>query len=452
MTSQTVDAPLDEVWRWHTRPGAVQRLSPPFLPMRAVVEAGSVADGTAELRMGPSWGPLWLAHHQADSYQEGRRFVDVAEVPVLRGMAERVLPWRHEHLFQPLGPDQTRVTDMVTTRVPRAVLARVFAYRHRQLSDDLATHRGMRALRPSPMTVAITGASGTVGRSLSALLTTGGHSVIHLVRHEPGEPVRDGEGMPVISERRWDPARPAPTLLDGVDAVVHLAGASIAGRFTDEHKRRIRESRVGPTRLLAELAAERLFVSASAVGYYGANRDDPVDEHAAPGDDFLAEVVQAWEADAAHARGRVVCVRTGIVQSAAGGALAVQRPLYELGLGGRLGSGRQWMSWIALDDLLDVYARALVDERMVGPVNAVASRAVRQGEWAKTMGRVLRRPTVIPVPAAAPAALLGSDGADLVALASQNVIPTALTRLGHRYRFPDLESALRHELGRAQLT
>src|SRR5699024_8912226 len=241
-----------------------------------------------------------------------------------------------------------------------------------------------------PSVIAVTGASGMVGSALCAQLTTGGHRVVRLVRGDPRGP----------GERRWDPDGPAPGLLDGTDAVVHLAGAPIAGRFTDAHKAAVRDSRVGPTRRLAQAAARAqngpgVFVSASAIGYYGHHRTgELLDERASPGADFLAGVVREWEdaaEPAAEAGLRTVQVRTGIVQSPLGGTLRLQRPLFTAGLGGRLGSGRQWLSWIDLDDLVDIYHRALYDARLRGPVNATAPGAVTAAEHARTLAGVLRR-------------------------------------------------------------
>jgi uncharacterized protein (TIGR01777 family) len=246
--------------------------------------------------------------------------------------------------------------------------------------------------------------------------------------------------------------------LAGLDAVVHLAGESVAGRFTGAHQKAIRESRVGPTRRLAQVAADadggpRIFVSASAIGYYGVDRGDEVlSEDSGRGDGFLADVVADWEeatSPATDAGLRVVNVRTGIVQSALGGTLRMMRPLFAVGLGGRLGSGAQWWSWIGLDDLLDVYYRALYDTRLSGPVNAVAPAPVRNAEFTKALGRVLRRPTLLPVPTFGPRLLLGKQGARELIEASQRVMPAKLEQLGHRFRRPGVEETLAHELGRA---
>jgi uncharacterized protein (TIGR01777 family) len=235
-----------------------------------------------------------------------------------------------------------------------------------------------------------------------------------------------------------------------------LAGASIAGRFTEEHKAAIRDSRLEPTRRLAEAAAyaddgPRTFVSASAIGYYGFDRGDAqLCEESVRGDGFLADVVADWEAAtalAADAGLRVVPVRTGIVQSARGGTLKLMRPLFAAGLGGRLGSGEQWLSWIGLDDLLDVYYRALYDTRLTGPVNAVAPEPVRNADYTRALARVLHRPSVVPVPSFGPRLLLGKQGSRELAEANQRVVPTKLQTLGHRFRWSRVEDALAHELG-----
>lgn len=430
----TINATPNEVWTWLARPGAIHRLVPPWQPMKVVSEAKSLRDGVAKLRIA---GVPWSAQHQADSFIEGEQFVDQLTSYPLR----LATPWRHTHRIS-AAPGGTTMADTVQTPVPAAALRGTFSYRTAQLNADLAAHRQWSI---TPLTIAMSGASGLIGTALRALLTTGGHRVISLTRGSASGP----------DERRWDPAAPAANLFDGVDAVVHLAGAGIAGRFTDEHKRAVRDSRVGPTRRLAELAANsgvRTFVSASAIGLYGADRgDDELDENASPGQDFLATLVHDWEAEAALAApaARVVQVRTGIVLSPRGGFLGQIRPLFTIGAGGRLGSGEQWISWIGIDDMLDIYLRALADERMVGPVNAVAPHPVRNIEFTKVLGSVMHRPTLIPVPSFGPKLLLGEEGAEAIAEASQRVDPAALTNLGHQFRHPDLEAALRHLLGKA---
>lgn len=441
-----VDHPLDEVFAWHTRPGAMPRLVPPWQPMTAVTETSSLKDGRAVL--GLPGGLRWIAQHDPAGYDPPHRFVDRLSSAGVRSWPARVVGhWTHTHEFHEVPGGRTRVYDRVEVPLPAAALRATFAYRHRQLADDLAAHRDAAAAGLASATVAITGASGLVGSALSALLTSGGHRVIRLVRGPAQGP----------DERRWDPDDPASDVLAGVDAVIHLAGASIAGRFTASHRAAIRDSRIGPTRALAEVAARTAdgptaFIGASAVGYYGFDRGDAVlSEESTPGDGFLADVVADWEAAATPASDaglRVVHVRTGIVQAAAGGTLRLLRPLFSAGLGGRLGSGRQWLSWIGLDDLIDVYYRALYDGRLSGPVNATAPNPVRNAEYTRALAGVLHRPAILPVPAFGPRLLLGEQGVRELAEADQRVLPVKLMAVGHRFRQPLLDEALAHQLGR----
>jgi uncharacterized protein (TIGR01777 family) len=441
--SCTVDAPLDEVFAWHARPGAIVRLMPPWLPVQVAAETASLRDGRAELAL--PGGLRWVARHDPAAYDPPRRFADeLASLPL-----RAALPWRHIHEFAALTPSATQITDRVVTALPAGFLRPVMGYRHHQLAGDLAAHQWARQLRSEPLTVAITGSSGLVGSALAALLTSGGHRVIRLVRRAPADD----------SERRWDPDDPDPDLLRGTSALVHLAGASIAGRFTAGHKRSIRASRITPTRRLAELAAATpggpaVMVTASAIGYYGPRRgNELLTEDSPRGDGFLADVVAGWEAASTPAQDaglRVVLVRTGIVQSPRGGTLRLLWPLAEVGAGGRLGAGHQWVSWIGIDDLTDVYYRALTDDTLAGPVNATAPHPVRNADYARTLARVLRRPLQLPVPGLGPRLLLGAEGASELAGADQRVSPRRLLRNGHRFRHPELEPALRHLLGRAR--
>lgn len=434
-----IDAPVEEVFEWHRRPGAIHRLMPPWMPGEAREEATDLADGTAVISLGR--GVDWVARHDPAAYEAPHLFTD-------RLASLRPLSWTHRHEFAADGA-ATQVTDRIETNVLGRMVDRMLAYRHAQLGADLAAHHRTYAAGRS-LTIAVTGSSGTVGQALVPFLTTGGHRVIRLVRGAPEGADEHGRSGARGDQRRWDPSAPAPDLLDGVDAVVHLAGASIAGRFTAAHKAAIRDSRIEPTRRLAEAAARsgvRTFVGASAIGIYGADRGAEVlTESAAPGTGFLADVVAGWEA-AGHVEGlRNVAVRTGIVQTPAGGALRVQRPLFAAGLGGRLGSGEQWLSWIGIDDLVDIYHRAILDESLTGAVNAVAPEPVTGRDYAQTLAHVLHRPALLPTPALGPRLLLGKEGAEEVALASQRVESVALA--DHEFRHSSLESVLRHVLGR----
>jgi len=305
-------------------------------------------------------------------------------------------------------------------------------------------------------TVAVTGASGLVGSALVTGLTSAGHRVVRVVR---------GAGAASVAGQRlarWDPESGAlePSALAGADAVVHLAGESVAGgRWTEAKKRRIRSSRVDVTRRLAEALPRlerppRLLVSASAVGYYGDRGSEILREDSSPGPGFLAEVCREWEAatdPAARAGIRVVRLRIGMVLSRRGGALGAMLTPFRLGAGGPVGSGVQWVSWIAIDDLVGAILHALATESLAGPVNAVAPEPVTNRELARTLGRVLRRPALLPLPAVA-ARLLFGQMADELLLASARVEPARLRATGFTFRHARLEDALRHELGRPHRT
>jgi uncharacterized protein len=436
-----VDAPLEEVFAWHAQPGAIVRLTPPWLAARVVAEAGSLRDGRAVLAL-PA-GLRWVARHDPAAFDPPSRFADeLASMPL-----RVVLPWRHVHEFAAITASSTQVTDHLATSVPARFLRPVFAYRHRQLADDLAAHQQARRLHNGPLTVAVTGSSGLVGSALTALLTSGGHRVIRLVRQAPAH----------AGERRWDPGSPDPGLLRGTDALVHLAGSSIAGRFTGQHKHDIKATRITPTRKLAELAAHgtdgpTALITASAIGYYGPQRgNEQLTEDSPRGDGFLADAVADWEAATQPARDaglRVVQIRTGIVQSPQGGTLRLLWPLAEVGAAGRLGSGCQWVSWVGIDDLAGIYYQALADGTMAGPINAVAPHPVRNAHYTRTLARVVRRPLQLPAPSFGPRLLLGPEGASELALADQRVSPQRLLDRGYQFRHPELEPALRHVLGR----
>ena len=300
------------------------------------------------------------------------------------------------------------------------------------------------------MTVLVTGSTGLVGSALVRELSGRGHDVIRLVR-----PSTEGGGT---GEARWDPESGIVSLGKGrgVDAVVHLAGENIAGLpWTPERKTTIKDSRVKGTRLLCEslLRLDRppgTLVCASATGYYGDRGNEVLREESPPGEGFLAGVCREWEeatGEAARRGMRVVNLRIGMVLCAEGGALGKMLPAFRACAGGRIGSGNQYMSWIALSDLVGVIRYALAMESLAGPVNAVAPGSVTNREFTKTLGRVLGRPTVAFLPAFA-ARLLFGEMADELLLAGARVEPAKLLASGYVFRFPQLEGALRHELGK----
>ena len=296
------------------------------------------------------------------------------------------------------------------------------------------------------MNVLISGATGLIGSALVPELEAKGHTVTRLSRSRSG-----------ASTIRWDPSAGAiDGDLKGTEAVVHLAGESIAqGRWNPDKKRRILDSRVQGTRLLAEkisalVTPPKVMVSMSAVGYYGDRGDEVLTEESAPGADFLTRVCREWEAAAEPARRagiRVVHPRLGIVLTPQGGALGTTLPIFKLGGGGKIGSGRQWWSWVALDDVVGSVLHALTDEGVEGPVNVGSPNPMTNAEYTKVLGKVLGRPTVLPLPASAARIMLG-EVADALLLASQRMRPAKLEATSYAFRYPQLEGALRHLLGR----
>ena len=293
-------------------------------------------------------------------------------------------------------------------------------------------------------TIAVTGASGLIGSALVERLRSEGYRVLRLVRGAP----RGGD------EARWDPdgGTVDRAALEGVHGVVHLAGENIGKRWTEEVKRRAWESRVGGTGVLAQALASletppRVLVQASAAGIYGDRGDEPLDESAATGTGFLAEMGRAWEAASAPAEGagiRVVRLRFGVVLSAAGGAVEKMLLPFRMGVGGTVGSGRQYLPWITRADAVEVVLRALRDERLRGVVNAVAGSATN-AEFTDARARALHRPAVLPIPALALRALYG-EMARATLLASHNLVPARLRELGHAFHHPTLDAALRAAL------
>ncbi|MFW6335559.1 MAG: TIGR01777 family oxidoreductase [Phycisphaeraceae bacterium] len=465
----SIPAAPRELFDWHVRPGAFQRLTPPWQRVEVVRTTGEVPhDGSrVELRikLGPVWRK-WLVEHR--DFIDGQSFTDVT----LHGPFPE---WTHHHRMEPADetgqpgqegqPDETGqpqqqtalLRDTIDYRLPggdlgralggsfsRKQIQRGFDYRHATTAADLRTHQRAGDRR---LTVAVTGSHGLIGSALCALLTGGGHRVIRLVRGEA-----EGE-----NEAKWSPGEGLlePAKLEGVDAVVHLAGENIVGRWTPDKRRRIRESRETATKLLARGLAEldskpSVLISASAVGIYGDRGGEVLHEDAEPGEGFLADVALEWEraADPAREAGiRVVHPRIGMVLTPAGGALQQTLPVFQLGLGGVLGSGRQVWPWITLDDVIDAMHFALFEDTLEGPVNFAAPESVTNRTFTKTLGRVLGRPTLLPVPKFAPRLAFG-ELADALLFASIDARPAALQQAGFPFRQPTLEGGLRHVLGR----
>jgi uncharacterized protein (TIGR01777 family) len=471
-----VPVPAAELFAWHERPGAFERLAPPWQRVEVLETAHSVRDG-ARVRLRarvapPALAPFhsvvdplaalvvpaeWLVEHR--DYVAGRRFRDV----MLAGPFAR---WTHLHEVEPDGDAASRLTDTVDYALPfgpvgaavggriaRGELDRLFAYRHAVTAADLARHADARARGVESLTVAVTGASGLIGSALVPFLTAGGHQVVRIGRGAP--PTR---ATPAVRDVQWDPTRGAldAAALEGVDVVVHLAGANVGGRWTAAYKDEIARSRVDATQLLARALARlsrppRALVSMSAVGYYGDRGDEVLDDGAPPGRGFLAEVAQRWEAaaDPARAAGiRVVHPRLGVVLTPRGGALAKLLPPFSAGVGGPTGSGRQWWSVIGLDDVVGALHFLATHDTLAGPVNLALPEPVRNADFAHALGHVLGRPALLPTPAFALRLALGREQADEMLLASQRVVPRRLLDAGFAFGRPTVEQALRFELGR----
>jgi uncharacterized protein (TIGR01777 family) len=441
-----IGLPAVEVFRWHARPGAFLRLSPPWNRVEVIDARGGIENGARlVLRLGtPPLALTWVAVHRG--YEEGRRFVDVQE-------SGPFAEWVHEHRFEDTAPGRSEVVDRIDYTIPFGRLGelaagpfvgkrleRVFRYRGRLTADDLARHAPY--LSQAPLRVAISGASGLIGSQLAAFLTTGGHEVLRFAR---GKTAKAGEIA-------WNPAsgRIDHEALEGMDAVVHLAGESIAqGRWTEARKAEIAASRVKGTTLLAEALAvlrtpPRVFLSASAIGYYGDRGVSRVDETVSPGTGFLAGVAKRWEeaTEPARAAGiRTVNMRFGVILTSRGGALAKMLLPFKLGAGGPIGDGRQGFSWIALDDAIYAIHHLMRNDDLRGPVNVVAPEPLPQAAFAKALGRTVNRPAVVPLPAIVVRKLFGQMGEEVL-LAGQFVTPAALRRSGFVWSVPSLDEAL----------
>lgn len=443
--SVSIARPAADVFAWHERPGALQRLLPPWEHVEVESQRGGIRDGAevvARVRIGPA-NVRWVLRHT--DYVAGHQFRDLQ----VKGPFAH---WEHWHRFKDDSAGGSVLTDSISYRPPRGTgwaerpvrtkLERMFRYRHEVTKYDLE-------LPPEPVgRVLISGASGLLGGALVPYLRTQGWKVHRLVR-------RAAQAEDEVRWRTADGAVEWPAEVS-FDAVIHLAAAGVADRrWSAQRKAVIRESREAGTRKIVEaiLSAPHrpnVLISGSATGYYGDGGEAILTEQSPAGRGFLADVCRGWEAALEPARRagvRTVAVRTGVVLTPAGGALARLLPVFRAGAGGRLGHGRQWMNWITLDDWLDVVRRLLTDSTLDQAVNAVAPAPVRNAEFSAALGEVLRRPVILPVPAAALRLAVG-EMADEALLASARVEPALLFQRGHRFRYPTLLRGLRHVLGR----
>lgn len=452
----TIPFPADVVYDYHMRPGALDRLTPPWEQVRVVEATGGPDVEGSRVVLEAYIGPIkqrWVAEHGKPI--PGREFND-------RLISGPFASWHHIHRFTHIDQQCSLLEDRVTYTLPlgwlgalfgsgfaKAKLQAMFDYRHRVTTTDLSLHAKYR--KEQAMKVLVSGATGLVGIALVPALTTGGHQIVRLLRSGSSGQQRSWDVMYSPKEGTIESEK-----LEGMGAVVHLAGESIAdGRWNAKKKKRIRDSRVQGTRLLAEALATRkeppqVFVSASAIGFYGDRGEEELTEASKPGSGFLPEVCQEWEAAAKPLKDagvRVVHLRFGVILSPRGGALAKMLLPFRMGVGGVIGSGKQYMSWIALDDVVGAIIHAIHNSDVSGPVNVVAPRAVTNKEYTKTLGKVLNRPTIFPVPAFAARLAFGEMAQDLL-LSSARVKPVALQQTGYSFFYPELESAFRHLLGK----
>lgn len=435
--SITLPVPVSRLWEWHGQPGAFERLSPAWqtlqaedLPERLEAET----EARFRLRKGP-FSLLWRA--RIGPVEREVRFVDTqAEGPFAA--------WRHEHLFRAESGGGSTLTDRVSYRLPGGLsripwireraqteLDRLFAFRHARMAADLARTPG--DLPGRGRVVLVTGSSGLIGGRLVPYLKTLGYTVRGLSRRG---------GAPGIFS--WNPASGEvdPAALEGVDAVIHLAGENIAsGRWTRSRRERILSSRVEGTRTLVEAMAAQAPPPAVLVSASGID---------AGGDGFLAEVCRRWEAEAMRATEagtRVVCLRTAVVLDPMGGALGKMLPAFQMGLGGPIGNGRQGFPWIAIDDLLDIILQAVENPSLSGPIEAVHPDRVDQRTFSRVLAGLLGRPAWVPLPAWVVKLLFGQMGKETL-LASHFIEPERLREAGFAYRHPTLQAALAFLLGK----
>lgn len=448
-----IDASADDLFAWHARDGAFERLAPPWAPIELKKMEG-IRDGQeAAFRIGV--GPLrvkWVAEHT--DYVEGRQFKDVQKKGPFAS-------WVHTHRMEPRSEDASTLHDHIDYELPLGGLGRAvadgqirqqveqqFAYRHRITRDDLACYQKYDGPR---LTVAVSGSGGLIGSSLTALLTTQGHTVVRITRSRP-----EASSPDIYWNHRTGEVDAEK--FNEIDAVIHLAGENIfAPRWTQQKKTRIYASRVRGTKLLVD-AMTRVddppdtLLCASAIGIYGDRGDETLTETSALGESgFLMAVCRDWERatePAAAAGLRVANLRTGIALSPAGGALALMRRPFELGLGGTAGRKDQWFPWIALDDVLGGYYHALMTGAVEGPANLTAPNPATMQTFVETLASVMSRPAFFHVPPAVIRLVMGEAG-DELALQSARVLPAKLEETGYAFRYPRLADALRHQLGYA---
>lgn len=458
-SSLEVPVPVGQLFSWHERPGAFERLTPPFDPVKIKKRRGGIDGGTVHIQMNLGPIPLtWVAKHH--SYKKNVQFLD-------EQVSGPFASWNHKHLFEKLDTKSSKLIDEIDYQLPleplgsafggkftKEKIKQMFAYRRNVTKNDL---KSQSKYNGKSLDIAVSGSSGIIGSDLVPYLTTAGHSVEKIVR-----------GRPQKGEIGWDPKNGIISNLSGKDAVVHLAGEPIskpiAGMvplpWTTWKRNEILESRVNGTKLIAEHLASlnrppKVLICASAIGYYGDRGDSLLSEDSKNGNDYFSHVVKEWEAAAQPAIDagiRVVFLRIAPVMSPLGGALQVLGNAAKLGPSPPVAGGNQWWSWISIDDVVDVIYHSIITDSLSGPVNVASPKPVRQKEWASTLANVLWGKFsiicgLVPVPGIALKTFLGEFG-DVLALSSIKVDSSKLVNSGYEFRFENLEDCFRHLLGR----
>ncbi len=443
----------ERLFQWHASPGAIDRLIPPWVDAKVITYPSSLQDGVHALFETRVYGKKirWEAIHR--ECIPNRQFVDTQ-------ISGPFSYWEHRHLFEPRSENESLLSDHIRYRLPlfsrlfakqyvASEIERLFRYRHQVTLQDLRLHQTYNQVKP--MKILVTGATGLIGSALIPFLQGGGHQVTRVIRQSKDQ--REGDLV-------WNGLQPfpKPSSLEGYDAVIHLAGENISsGRWTEERKKKIIDSRVESTRYLVEALKTlqkppKVLINASAIGYYGDRGQEQLTEESSLGSLFLSDGCQKWEAAAKEAEKqniRTVFARFGVVLSPKGGALKTMLTPFKLGLGGPIGSGDQFMSWIAMDDVLGAILHLLAHAELSGPVNLTAPKPVTNREFTKTLGHVLNRPTFFKVPAGLIRLLVGQM-ADELLLSSTYVLPKRLEESGYKFLYPDLEGALTHLLGKSR--
>jgi len=444
------DVPAEELFSWHEQTGAFDRLNPPFMPVKVLHHENSISDGAKVSLKVPDKviGLTWNLEHR--EYQKGKQFAD-------QQISGPFKYWKHVHRFGKIDKDRSELHEQITYELPvhavtgrlfdshfRSRLDRLFHFRHTRTINDL--HLLKKYKTAKPLKILIAGSSGMLGTELTAFLTTGGHQVTHLLRQK-------AKNAPY-----WSPetGQIDARLLENYDVIINLAGENIgSGYWTKNKKKRIRESRVSTTRLLAETISildhpPRVFIAASATGYYGDQGEKQLTENSEPESGFFNEVVRAWEEasrPAARKGIRTVNLRFGVILSGKKDMLARVRPVFWTGLGAIIGSGENYFPWIAVDDAIAAIYHSTFTETLHGPVNVVAPQQVTSRVFFKSLGKILQRPVFLKVPAPVVKNILGDMGKELF-LTSTRVIPAKLQESGFDFQFPTLNETLRFYLGR----